>query len=235
MKMNRKKNMNIQIMRKMTKIFEKIHEKMKMTKNARQNQKKKKKHEHSNHEKIDDNNTNTILEKKNTKSIMEENEETHNHEHKPRHPYWSHQHTHTHTHRQWHSENMISRTSRKRNMRSTFKRFTESCNSQCAMLITLRCRLHRCSNQDIHLETINTHTPKHTHTQTMTLRKQDFKNNPKEQYGFKFLVVHWIMQLTMLVTLRCCLHRTPQTPPILLAQHQTQPPITRPSMQHRTT
>ena len=51
-------------------------------------------------------------------------------------------------------------------MRSTFKWFTESCNSQCTMLVTLRCRLHLCSNQDINLETINTHTLQHTHTHT---------------------------------------------------------------------
>ena len=50
----------------------------------------------------------------------------------------------------------------------------------------------------------STHTP--THTQSMTLREHNFKNNPKEQHAFKFLVVHRIMQLTMLVTLRCCLH-----------------------------
>ena len=39
-----------------------------------------------------------------------------------------------------------------------FQWFTESCNSQCAMLITLRCRLHRCSNQDKLMTVTMTHS-----------------------------------------------------------------------------
>jgi hypothetical protein len=37
--------------------------------------------------------------------------------------------------------------------------------------------------------------------------KHAFRNNPKEQYAFNFLLVHWILQFTMLITLRCTLHR----------------------------
>ena len=46
-------------------------------------------------------------------------------------------------------ENMLSKNNnnkRKSNMRSTYKWFTES--PQLTMLITLRCRLHRCSSPD---------------------------------------------------------------------------------------
>ena len=34
-----------------------------------------------------------------------------------------------------------------------------------------------------------------------------FRNNPKAQYTFKSLLVHGILQFTMLITLRCALHR----------------------------
>ena len=37
--------------------------------------------------------------------------------------------------------------------------------------------------------------------------KHAFKNTPKEQHAFNFLLVHWILQFTMLITLRCTLHR----------------------------
>ena len=37
--------------------------------------------------------------------------------------------------------------------------------------------------------------------------KHAFRNNPKEQYAFNLLLVHWILQFTMLITLRCTLHR----------------------------
>ena len=104
-------------------------------------------------------------------------------------------------------------------------------------------------------------TPSHL-PQTMTLRKHDFKNNPKEQHVLNFQVVHWIMQLTMLIALRCRLHlcsspdqktcfqehptpsqtlNTPNAPHPPATQHLTQHPTTaqqpntRPSTQHRTT
>ncbi len=62
-------------------------------------------------------------------------------------------------------------------------------------------------------------TLKHENTKTWHLRdtprrknkrhwsKHTFRNNPKEQYAFNFLLVHWILQFTMLITLRCTLHR----------------------------
>ena len=38
-------------------------------------------------------------------------------------------------------------------------------------------------------------------------RRHAFRNNPKAQYTFKSLLVHGILQFTMLITLRCALHR----------------------------
>ena len=58
------------------------------------------------------------------------------------------------------------------------------------------CSVHKTSilKQSTHAHQ-HTHTP--IHTQTMTLRKHDFKNNPKKQYAFYFQMVHRIMQLTI--------------------------------------
>ena len=37
--------------------------------------------------------------------------------------------------------------------------------------------------------------------------KHAFRNNPKEQYALNFLLGHWILQFTMLITFRCTLDR----------------------------
>ena len=37
--------------------------------------------------------------------------------------------------------------------------------------------------------------------------KHAFRNSPKEEYAFNFLLVHWIPKFTVLITLRCTHHR----------------------------
>ena len=70
---------------------------------------------------------------------------------------------------------------------------------------------HMCQCNDSYIETwkhenvkLERHAPQRNKRHWS---KHAFRNNPKEQHAFNFLLVYWILQFTMLITLRCTLHR----------------------------
>ena len=96
---------------------------------------------------------------------------------------------------------------------ATEQRMTHKCYSNCLLWST---PVHWMRQRHEALWHTNTHTWQHQTSLVQCVRgmninrhwsRHAFRDIPKAQYTFKSLLVHGILQFTMLITLRCALHR----------------------------